>query len=125
MSVMRRTYKEPIRQNTHDTEGVGCLYNLIRSHAVASGYPIVPLLGNRVALENVPKEADHAPQHNNDETDAQNPNIYLLRGKAQEEEADAELDEHHVEDVAGSSKSLPLNKWSVSTGRVSCLTQMM
>lgn len=102
------TYEKPVRQNAHDAKSVCSLHNLIRRDAVSLFYPVIPLLGNRIALEDIPEKGYHAPEDDDDETDAQDPDVNLLSSKAQKEEPNAELDEHHVEDVAGSSESLPL-----------------
>ena len=95
------THEKPIRKHTHDTEGIRSLHDLVGGHTVTGRYPVVPLLFHGATLKYVPEESDKAPEDNDDETDSQYPDVYLLGRQSEQEETNAELDQHHVENVRG------------------------
>lgn len=67
------TYVEPITQNRHDTDGVGCRYNSVWRYTLGVGNSIIPLRFDRRALEYIPKEDDHTPDRDNRQTDMDDP----------------------------------------------------
>lgn len=94
------THKQPIRQNRQRRHGIRRRHNFGRRHAAPPGDPIVPLLVDGAALEDVPEEDGEAPDGDDEDADAEDPGVHLLGGgEAEEEDADAELDEAHEDDV--------------------------
>lgn len=61
--------------------------------------PKIPLFLNGSALKNVVKENDEAPDADDDQADAYDPVVDFSSRQAQQKDANAQLDEHHVDDI--------------------------
>jgi hypothetical protein len=99
---------EPVRQNRHDTNGIGCLHDLLRGDTGALLYPPIPLLLKRAALEHIPEEQHGTPDGDDGQANGDDPEVDALDRESQEEEANAQFYKHHIEDVRRSREGLPL-----------------
>ena len=75
---------------------------------MTTGNSKVPLFLDGTALEHVPEEDDCAPDGDDGQTDPDDPCVHRFDRQSQEEDTNAQLDEHHVEDISRGRQSLPL-----------------
>ena len=106
--ITGQTHIKPITQDSHDAQCICSGNNLIRRHTLAVIERVVPLPRDGLALEEIPEEEHDTPDSHDHEASPEDVAVNLLDGEAEEEDADAELDEHHVDDVRCCCEGLPL-----------------
>ena len=70
---------------------------------------VIPLLLHGITLEDIPKKNSQRVEGNDSKTGPDNIVVDLLYRKAQQEDAYAEFDEHHIDDVCDCCNCLPLD----------------
>lgn len=104
------TYVEPVRNNRENADGVGRVDNILAASAATLRNSVIPLLGDGHTLENIPEKDAHSVETNDDETNLEDGAIDFLGRQSKEEYTDAELEEHHGQNISNRGERLPLNR---------------